>query len=56
VKSRQTPRSIYDGLYGSKTGPWTTDMFIEAAYKTSARSAKELLKKFEASLALLPRP
>jgi hypothetical protein len=24
----------YDGLYGSTTGPWTTDMFIEAAYKS----------------------
>jgi glyoxylase-like metal-dependent hydrolase (beta-lactamase superfamily II) len=22
----------YDGLYGATTGPWTTDMFIEAAY------------------------
>ncbi len=24
----------YDGLYGSTTGPWTTDMFVEAAYKS----------------------
>jgi len=24
----------FDGRYGSKTGPWTTDMFIEAAYKS----------------------
>jgi len=24
----------FDGRYGSKAGPWTTDMFIEAAYKS----------------------
>jgi len=24
----------YDGRWGSKTGPWTTDMFIEAVYKS----------------------
>jgi cyclase len=23
----------YDGLYGATTGPWTTDMFVEAAYR-----------------------
>jgi glyoxylase-like metal-dependent hydrolase (beta-lactamase superfamily II) len=28
------PTMDYDGLYGSDTGPWTTSMFIEAAYKT----------------------
>ena len=28
------PTKDYDGLYGSTKGPWTTDMFIEAAYKT----------------------
>ncbi len=28
------PTLDYDGLYGSDTGPWTTSMFIEAAYKT----------------------
>jgi hypothetical protein len=28
------PTFDYDGLYGSTTGPWTTDMFIEAAYKS----------------------
>lgn len=26
------PSFDYDGLYGSQTGPWTTDMFIEAIY------------------------
>jgi len=24
----------YDGRWGATTGPWTTDMFIEAVYKT----------------------
>ena len=28
------PTMDYDGLYGSTTGPWTTDLFIEAAYKS----------------------
>ena len=28
------PTLDYDGLYGAKTGPWTTDKFIEAAYKS----------------------
>jgi glyoxylase-like metal-dependent hydrolase (beta-lactamase superfamily II) len=23
----------YDGIYGASTGPWTTDMFIEAVYR-----------------------
>lgn len=27
------PTRDYDGRYGSTAGPWTTDMFIEAAYK-----------------------
>ena len=26
------PTMDFDGRYGSATGPWTTDMFIEAAY------------------------
>jgi glyoxylase-like metal-dependent hydrolase (beta-lactamase superfamily II) len=30
------PTMDYDGLYGSRTGPWTTDMFIEAAYQSLA--------------------
>jgi len=29
-----SPTADYDGLYGSNTGPWTTAMFIEAAYKS----------------------
>ena len=29
------PTLDFDGRYGSTTGPWTTNMFIEAVYKTS---------------------
>jgi len=28
------PTRDYDPLYGSTTGPWTTDMFVEAVYKS----------------------
>ena len=28
------PTMDFDGRYGSKTGSWTTDMFVEAAYKS----------------------
>jgi len=28
------PTMDYDGLYGSTTGPWTTDMFVEAVYRS----------------------
>ncbi|HXH25584.1 MAG TPA: hypothetical protein VNI78_10065 [Vicinamibacterales bacterium] len=28
------PTLDFDGRYGSTTGPWTTEMFIEAVYKT----------------------
>ena len=31
------PTADYDGRYGATTGPWTTDMFIEAVYKTLPR-------------------
>ena len=31
------PTLDYDGLYGATTGPWTTDMFIEAAYRDLSR-------------------
>jgi cyclase len=30
------PTRDYDPLYGSTTGAWTTDMFVEAAYKSLA--------------------
>ncbi len=29
----------YDGIYGSTTGPWTTDMFVEAVYREEVRRA-----------------
>ena len=31
------PTLDYDGRYGSKTGAWTTDMFIEAVYRNLAK-------------------
>ena len=30
------PTSDYDPVYGATTGPWTTDMFVEAVYKSLA--------------------
>jgi glyoxylase-like metal-dependent hydrolase (beta-lactamase superfamily II) len=32
------PTQGWEAYYGSKTGPWTTDMFIEAAYKSLSQS------------------
>ena len=29
-----SPTGDYDTEYGSKSGAWTTDMFIEAVYKS----------------------
>ena len=28
------PTMDFDGRYGSTTGPWTTDMFVEAVYSS----------------------
>ena len=28
----------YDGLYGTTTGPWTTDMFVEAIYQDLSKN------------------
>jgi hypothetical protein len=28
------PSRDYDGDYGATNGPWTTDMFVEAVYRT----------------------
>jgi len=28
------PTLEYDGRWGSNTGPWTTDMFIEAVFRS----------------------
>ena len=33
------PTADYDGRYGAASGSWTTDMFIEAVYKTLPRDA-----------------
>ena len=33
VKSAKPTRD-YDPLYGTTSGPWTTDMFVEAAYRS----------------------
>jgi hypothetical protein len=30
------PTSDYDSIYGATTGPWTTERFVEAAYKSLA--------------------
>ena len=30
----EKPTLGWESRYGSTTGPWTTDMFIEAAYKS----------------------
>ena len=37
VKSAKTTLD-YDGLYGATTGPWTTDMFVEAIYRDLSKS------------------
>jgi glyoxylase-like metal-dependent hydrolase (beta-lactamase superfamily II) len=34
------PTLDYDGIYGAATGPWTTDMFIEAVYKSLSQKKK----------------
>jgi hypothetical protein len=31
------PTFEYDGLYGATSGPWTTAMFVEAAYRDLSR-------------------
>jgi cyclase len=34
------PTMDYDPRYGTTTGPWTTDMFVDAVYTTLAKSKK----------------
>jgi glyoxylase-like metal-dependent hydrolase (beta-lactamase superfamily II) len=34
------PTLDYDPLYGATSGPWTTDMFVEAAYRSLTQSTK----------------
>ena len=31
------PTRDYDGRYGTATGPWTSDMFVEAVYRDVMR-------------------
>jgi hypothetical protein len=31
------PTLDYDGVYGSDSGPWSTDMFVEAVYRDLSR-------------------
>jgi hypothetical protein len=31
------PTRDYDARYSKQSGPWTTDMFIEAAYRTLSK-------------------
>jgi cyclase len=33
------PTKDYDGRYGANTGPWTTDMFVEAVYRSLTPNA-----------------
>jgi glyoxylase-like metal-dependent hydrolase (beta-lactamase superfamily II) len=35
------PTMDFDGRYGATTGPWTTDMFVEAAYASLAASKEK---------------
>ena len=34
------PTLDYDPLYGATKGPWTTDMFVEAAYRSLVQAGK----------------
>ena len=36
----ERPTRDYDARYGKTTGPWTTDMFVEAAYKSLTTPTK----------------
>jgi len=31
------PTRDYDPRYGTNTGPWTTDMFVEAVYRSLSK-------------------
>ncbi len=35
------PTTDYDGIYGADSGPWTTDMFIEAIYRDLSGATKQ---------------
>jgi hypothetical protein len=34
------PTMDFDARYGSTTGPWTTDMFVEAVYSSLLKEKK----------------
>ena len=34
------PTADYDPRYGASTGPWTTEMFVEAVYRSLAPAAQ----------------
>jgi hypothetical protein len=36
------PTLDYDGLYGASSGPWTTDMFVEAVFLDVMSTPKPL--------------
>ena len=44
------PTLEYDPRYGSTMGPWTTDMFVAAVYKSLTHNAKPQPKRGEAGL------
>jgi hypothetical protein len=35
------PTIEYDGLSGATTGAWTTDMFVEAVYRSLSQTAHQ---------------
>ena len=34
------PTLDYDARYGATTGPWTTDMFVEAVYRSLTKRTR----------------
>jgi hypothetical protein len=44
------PTFEYDGIYGSTTGPWTTDMFIDAIYRDMSMLKKQKEQKVSGGL------
>jgi len=41
----EKPTLGWESRYGSKTGPWTTDMFIEAAYQSLSQNKAHSMKR-----------
>ncbi len=44
------PTFEYDGLYGATSGPWTTDMFVEAIYRDLSKSTSRQEQKVSGGL------